>query len=190
MSQLDRLRAQLPPSDDYVLRRQAASPARTGEVSDATTRTDGTLPGQVRDLVRAVLDHMAAVYVEDDGEFIGRWENGFFDFGALVDTDGRADVLQVHAVWERFLPVEDHSAAALFANEWNSERVWPKVFARVEDQLVGLHTEVTVDLGPEPTLDQVDRVINTGIVSSLAVFDEAEAVFSQAQVISAEVDDE
>ncbi|WP_157553540.1 YbjN domain-containing protein [Jiangella gansuensis] len=189
MSQLDRLRAQLPiagengqghlPVRSAPITRTSAAPARTGQVAD----------NEVRDLIAVVLDDMEAEYVDEDDEFLGAWENGVFDFSVLADTEGRSEVVHVHGVWERVLPADDYAAAAIFANDWNATHVWPKVFAQLEGDVVGIHSELSADFGPSPTVDQIDRVINAGIVSSLAVFDKAESAFRHARLVAAEIDE-
>lgn len=160
MSQLERLKANLP-----------------------ATRGPGALG---TDLIAEVLDAMDAEYVVEEGEVSGAWENGIFSFAMLEDTEGKAEVYQVHGTWERVLRANQFPSAVVFANDWNADHVWPKVYALIEDDdTVGLHAEVAVDFGATPTTDQVDQVTNLGIVAALSVFDAAEPEFPDARLVTA-----
>ncbi|WP_116947854.1 YbjN domain-containing protein [Jiangella endophytica] len=188
MSQLDRLRAEISGRPKPAA---APVPVTVGSDLAAGRATSSGATSHLHELVRAALDGMSAEYDMDGDDLIGAWENGIFDFGALEDDDGHAEVLQVHGLWERMLPPGRFQAAIVFANEWNAEHVWPKVFALTDDEgWTGLHCEVTTDLGADPSADRVDLVINTGIVSGLAVFDAAEAAFPDARHIAGDELDE
>lgn len=77
-----------------------------------------------------------------------------------------------------------YAPAAIFANEWNAERAWPKAFVRtLDDESVGLYGELTIDFGPLVTHDQLDRAVNAGLSSSLALFAEAALTFPEAVAI-------
>ncbi|WP_158564142.1 YbjN domain-containing protein [Jiangella anatolica] len=170
-SQLDRLRARPAVSQPPALPAQPS--------------------GRLPQLVREVLDGMAAVYDVDGDDLVGAWENGIFDFSVLPDDEGRAEVLQVHGSWERMLPDQRFKEAVLFANEWNAEHVWPKVFVLPDDEgWLGLHGEFTADLGAEPDVDRVELAVNTGIIASLAVFDAAEVTFPDARLLGGDDLDE
>lgn len=180
-SQLDRLRAmpgqqQTLGAADPVALRSAVVPARA------------TVPAQLIPLtlsaVTAVLDDLEAKYFVDGDDAVGGvWENGYFYFFLLAD-DGEAPVFQVYGQWERALPAELYAQAAVFVNEWNAERAWPKAFVRsLDDESVGLYGELTVDFGPVVTHDQLDRAVNAGLSSALALFDEAALTFPEAVAI-------
>lgn len=179
VSQLDRLRADL-----------ARQPRPAAERLPVPV-TAGGATGRLHELLLLALDGMQAQYDVDGDDVVGAWENGLFDFGVLEDDHGRAEVLQVHGLWERMLPPGGFEAAAVFANEWNAEHVWPKVFALTDDEgWIGLHCEIATDLGADPPADRVDLVVNTGIVASLAVFDAAELAFPDARRIAGDDLDE
>lgn len=182
LTQLDRLRANLPERANQL---HGPGAGNAPDLALPVTSGDSAAAHRARELLVAVLDGMAAEYDAEGGDIIGVWENGIFDFSWLEDDEGRAEVLQVHGLWERVLPADRFQAAAVFANEWNAEHVWPKVFVQPDgDGWIGLHGEVTADLGDAPTVDRVDLIITTGIVAALSVFDAAERAFPDALAIS------
>lgn len=186
-SQLERLRAA--PGPQRTLNAITAPSQRSvaGPQNSLVPNADDSSPSdpRVRDMlamVTAVLDGMDAKYFREGDDAIGGiWENGYFYFFALADP-GDSPFLQVYGQWDRMLPQDLYLQAAIFVNEWNAERTWPKAFARAldDDPSIGIYGEVTVDLGPTATLDQVDRVLNVGLASSLALFDEAQLTFPES----------
>ncbi|WP_162605743.1 YbjN domain-containing protein [Jiangella aurantiaca] len=188
MSQLDRLRADLSGGPRPATGRLPVPVTASGHLPARPAAATGAT-SHLHQLVRAALDAISADYEADGGDVIGVWENGIFDFGVLADDEGRAEVLQVHGLWERMMPPGGFQAAVVFANEWNAQHVWPKVFVLPDNEgWIGLHCEVTADLGADPTVDRVDLAINTGIVSGLAVFDAAELAFPDARRIAGAAD--
>ncbi|MBB5787184.1 YbjN domain-containing protein [Jiangella mangrovi] len=191
-SQLDRLRAMPGPqktlggpgtparSDNAPAKRV---PATLDPATLAPSSPDPLVPLTLS-AVTAILDGMEAKYFVDGDDAVGGvWENGYFYF-FLLSEDGSDPVFQVYGQWERALPAELYAQVAIFANEWNAERAWPKAFARtLEDDSVGLYGELTVDFGPAVGLDQLERTVNAGLASSLALFDEAALTFPEAVAI-------
>ncbi|RIQ33618.1 YbjN domain-containing protein [Jiangella rhizosphaerae] len=188
-TQLDRLRAMPGPRQALdgrrVMTAGAALVPTPAAAAAAGPRAHADAPGQLIPLtlgaVTAVLDDMEAKYFVDGDDAVGGiWENGYFYFFLLAE-DGEAPVFQVYGQWERALPVEFYPQVAIFANEWNAERAWPKAFARaLDDESIGLYGELTVDFGPAVTHDQLDRAVNAGLASSLALFNEATLTFPEA----------
>lgn len=177
-SQLDRLRAM--PGPQQTLGASAPAAVR-GTVVPARAGAPAQLVPLTLSVVTAVLDDLEAKYFVDGDDAVGGvWENGYFYFFLLAD-DGEAPVFQVYGQWERALPAELYPQAAVFANEWNAERAWPKAFVRsLDDDSVGLYGELTVDFGPVVTHEQLDRAVNAGLSSALALFDEAALTFPEA----------
>lgn len=177
-SQLDRLRAM--PGPQQTLGASAPTAVR-GTVVPARAGAPAQLVPLTLSAVTAVLDDLEAKYFVDGDDAVGGvWENGYFYFFLLAD-DGEAPVFQVYGQWERALPAELYPQAAVFANEWNAERAWPKAFVRsLDDDSVGLYGELTVDFGPVVTHEQLDRAVNAGLSSALALFDEAALTFPEA----------
>ncbi len=189
-SQLDRLRAM--PGQQQSLSGQASSAgaANAGALVPARVTPEPVVdaPAQLVPLtlstVAAILDDMQAKYFVDGDDAIGGiWENGYFYFFLLAE-EGQAPVFQVYGQWERALPEDMYAPAAIFANEWNAERAWPKAFVRtLDDESVGLYGELTIDFGPLVTHDQLDRAVNAGLSSALALFAEAALTFPEAVAI-------
>ena len=199
-SQLDRLRATPGPQKSLdgrsagalppALSTQAptSAPTSPNPASSRPALPEPVSPGPLVPLtlsaVTAILDAMDAKYFVDGDDAVGGvWENGYFYF-FLLSEDGADPVFQVYGQWERALPAELYTQAAIFANEWNAERAWPKAFARsLDDETIGLYGELTVDFGPTVTHDQLDRAVNAGLASALALFDEAALTFPEAVAI-------
>jgi hypothetical protein len=196
-SQLDRLRAMPGPQKSLDGRSAGAHPPALGTPAPASAAlpvfaaappSHASAPGPLVPLtltaVTAILDAMDAKYFVDGDDAVGGvWENGYFYF-FLLSEDGGDPVFQVYGQWERALPAELYTQAAIFANEWNAERAWPKAFARsLDDESIGLYGELTVDFGPAVTHDQLDRAVNAGLASALALFDEAALTFPEAVAI-------
>lgn len=185
-SELDRLRAM--PGTQKSLGGPGTPLGRSANTIATAAHVPGSSPGPLVPLtlsaVTAILDGMEAKYFVDGDDAVGGvWENGYFYF-FLLSEDGGEPVFQVYGQWERALPADLYAEAAIFANEWNAERAWPKAFARVlDDESVGVFGELTVDFGLTATHDQLDRLVNAGLASSLALFDEAALTFPEAVAI-------
>jgi hypothetical protein len=78
-----------------------------------------------RSRIASYLDSRGYRYlVDDDGDLTGTWDGSRFWFLLLGDDE---EILQVRGRWHRSLPLERRGAAALAVNDWNRERIWPKV---------------------------------------------------------------
>lgn len=174
MEQLERLRLRVPSAS-------AASDSSQRPVDEP--ERDGQ-PPSTWDLIQKVLDSMDAQYVVEDGELYGRWESGLFHFSDLGD-DMTEPIVQVHGTWERYLPEEDYSKAAIFCNEWNAENAWPKAYAQVDEEhrIVGIFGETTVDLSAGLTSAHLNVLVNQGIGTALGLFEAAAEAFPSAHAI-------
>lgn len=172
MDQLERLRTRVPAS-----RRPEKPP------SDAIEHgvESGNVPS-VGQLVRQVLDGMGSRYIVEDDDVYGRWEAGLFHVTDLGDS---GPVVQVHGTWERCLPEDEYSKAAIFCNEWNAENAFPKAYAQVDEEhrIVGIFGETTVDLSAGLTPAHVDVLVNQGIGTTLGLFEAAAKAFPGASPI-------
>ena len=175
--QLQRLRARVPAAA------QSAGAGTEVPVEAGVQLAPRTTPAFHR-MMTTVLGRMGAKYIIDEGEITGIWDNGLFEFFQLGEDDQEM-VVQIHGGWERILPEENYSAAALFANDWNSQNAWPKAYAQIEEveRVVGIFGETTVNFGADLTLDQLELMLNYGIGSALGLFDAAEKAFPDAELI-------
>ncbi len=173
MGELERLRARVP---------GAASVSVTEDPK--TSSASPTSPNTFHDLVVSVLDQMNATYTVDGEEIYGRWESGLFQISDLSDDSERV-IVHVHGTWERYLLEANYTMAVHFCNEWNSENVWPKSYAQVDEdhRIVGIFGETTVDMSAGVTTNEVDIVVEQGIGNALALFKAAAEAFPDAPLL-------
>jgi len=79
--------------------------------------------------------------VDDDGDITGTWDGHRFWFLLLGD---RSEILQVRGRWSTSLPLESRLVTLQAVNDWNRERIWPKVYVREEAGRLALYAEVSV----------------------------------------------
>lgn len=105
--------------------------------------------------------------VDEDGDFTGTWDEHRFWFLLLGHQQ---EIVQVRGRWVRTVPVEQRSTLLLELNDWNRERIWPKCYAREEDGRLAVYTEVSVDLEPGTTDDQLAQVLACGLGTGIRLF--------------------
>lgn len=171
MNQLDRLRARLPASTET---------SRGTLMPQHATRTRSDADG----LIIEALSRLGADHVDSEDEISGIWENGLFFFGTLGDPQHDEGVFYVRGTWERAVRADELPGAQAFANDWNAQHIWPKVFVLDDEADVLLHGEVVADLGPDSAVGQVENLITTAIRSALEVFRAAEVAFPDARLLS------
>jgi hypothetical protein len=121
-----------------------------------------------RERVEAYLvDRGYSVTFDEDGDITGTWDGHRFWF-MLVGEEH--EVLQVRGRWRRTLPYARRTAALLAVNDWNRERIWPKVYLRDEEDGTALYTEVSVDLEHGVTDDQLAQMIACGLGTGVQFF--------------------
>lgn len=118
--------------------------------------------------VEAYLDAHGYHYTSDpDGHLTGSWEGNRFWFLLIGDQQ---EILQVKARWPRALPLAARLPVLQAVNDWNRDRVWPKVYARTEDSGLVLYAEVSVDFEHGVTRAQLHQVLSCGLGSALTFF--------------------
>ncbi|SEF14905.1 YbjN domain-containing protein [Jiangella alba] len=172
MSQLDRLRAGMPATPETARGPRVSHPDARGR------RSDGD------ELIIEVLAKLGADHVADGDEISGIWENGLFFFGTLGGAQAGEDVFHIRGVWERAVHVDELSKGLMFANDWNAEHVWPKVFVQQDETDLLFHGETTADLGADPSFELVEKLITTAVSAALEVFHVAERAFPNAHLIA------
>ncbi len=105
--------------------------------------------------------------VDDDGDLTGTWDGNRFWFLLLGEHE---EILQVRGRWQRQLPLERRQAVALAVNDWNRERIWPKVYVREEDGLLALYSEVSADLEQGATDLQIAQLVACGLGTGVQMF--------------------
>lgn len=61
------------------------------------------------------------------------------------------------------MPVTSRLALLQAVNDWNRERIWPKVYVREEGQGLAMYAEVSVDLEQGATDDQLGQIVSCGL---------------------------
>jgi hypothetical protein len=109
--------------------------------------------------------------VDEDGDLTGVWNDSRFWFLLLGE---QREILQVRGRWHRQLPVASRRSVTLALNDWNRERIWPKLYLREEEGQLAVYSEVSTDLEHGVTDEQLDQLISCGLgtgVQSFASFD-------------------
>ena len=105
--------------------------------------------------------------LDDDGDLTGTWDGSRFWFLLLGE---RGEILQVRGRWHRTLPTDRRTAVLLAANDWNRERIWPKVYVREEEGELALYSEVSVDLENGVSNTQLAQLIACGLGTGVQMF--------------------
>ncbi|WP_416443098.1 YbjN domain-containing protein [Leucobacter sp. HNU] len=125
----------------------------------------GALAPLSKDRVKHALENAGWQYrVDSDGDIGGGWENGFFYF--FVNGE-KQELFCVRGTWYGELDQSDFERALVACNTWNTEKLWPKTYARPDDEgKVRVHCELNVDyehgLTDEQLMQHLLCVINTG----------------------------
>lgn len=105
--------------------------------------------------------------VDDDGDLTGVWDGNRFWFMLLGEHE---EVLQVRGVWHRTMSPAQLTGVRLALNDWNRDRIWPKVYHREEDGRVLLYAEHSIDLETGVNDSQLDQTISCGLMTSVRFF--------------------
>lgn len=105
--------------------------------------------------------------IDDDGDVTGTWDGNRFWFLLLGEHD---EILQVRGRWAGALPPTARLAVLQAANDWNRERIWPKVYTREESTGLALYAEVSVDFEHGATEEQLAQTVSCGLVTASQFF--------------------
>ncbi|GAA2221824.1 hypothetical protein GCM10010413_12630 [Promicromonospora sukumoe] len=105
--------------------------------------------------------------IDDDGDVTGTWDGNRFWFLLLGEHD---EILQVRGRWAGALPAAARLAVLQAANDWNRERIWPKVYTREEGAGLALYAEVSVDFEHGATEEQLAQTVSCGLVTASQFF--------------------
>ncbi|MEL7976185.1 YbjN domain-containing protein [Isoptericola sp. F-RaC21] len=108
--------------------------------------------------------------IDEDGDLGGVWDDNTFYF--LLVGEPQA-ILQIRGRWSRTLPASELGTLTALLNEWNVGRIWPKVFARQEDEgsPVVVFAEVATDLRSGVNDEQLERIVDCGLATGLSFFE-------------------
>ncbi|MDO8107394.1 YbjN domain-containing protein [Isoptericola sp. b441] len=121
--------------------------------------------------IRAWMDGRGyAWFVDRDGDTGGLWRGRLYYLFALGEDQ---EILQIRGQWNRSFSIERLTEVLEICNTWNAEKVWPKAYLRVRDDgSVHAICEVATELGAGVTDEQLGQLIECGLASSGAFFDE------------------
>lgn len=111
---------------------------------------------------------------DDDGASTGIWDGYRF---WLVLLGEQEEILQVRGAWNRTLPDRHRSQLQLALNDWNRDRVWPKVYHREHDGELAVFTEFSVDFEDGVNDVQLDQAIVCGLLSGVQVLSQLDGAF-------------
>ena len=129
--------------------------------------------------LRGVLDSREAKYrVDEDGDIAGYWEGYLFWFLRLGE---KREILQVRGTWGRAVDLAERERILELANTWNAEKLWPKVYVRINDDgALAVHSEHTVDYEHGATPKQLDQHLSCAVSTSLGFFTSLDEAYPAA----------
>lgn len=114
-------------------------------------------------------------FTDSEGDLGGFWNNRLFYFLLFGERD---EVLQIRARWNREANIERLEEILDLCNAWNTERIWPKTYARVLDNgTVNIMAESSFDLEQGVTDAQLARLLSCAVGTATLFFDEVDAHF-------------
>jgi hypothetical protein len=145
----------------------------------SSKRQEQRLLPLTHELVIAVLEGEELRYsVDNDGDIHGIWDGGNVFY--FLRLGGEEEIFHVRGRWRRSLPTELAEDAHRLCADWNRERIFPKCYARVDDDGgVYLLAEVSADLEHGVTSAQLRQLIHCGVGTGLQFFEAAEQAFPE-----------
>ena len=105
--------------------------------------------------------------VDDDGDITGTWDGHRFWFLLLGEDH---EILQVRGRWSETIHATSRLDALQVVNDWNRERIWPKVYLRGESPGLALYAEISVDFEHGATDAQLGQIISCGLGTAVQLF--------------------
>jgi hypothetical protein len=123
-----------------------------------------------KDRVKAALDRESWNYgVDEDGDIGGGWEAASFYFFVTGQND---ELFCIRGAWRGKLEGSQFTRAIELCNEWNSQKLWPKTYARLDEEgMVRLHTEHNVDFEQGVSDGQISQQLLCAINTANAFYD-------------------
>lgn len=121
-------------------------------------------------------------FIDSDGDIGGLWHSRLFYF---LLFGGEREILQVRGQWNREITIDRIEEVLDFCNEWNTDRIWPKVYFRVRDNgMIQVYGEVSVDFEHGANDDQLDQVLTCGLSTGAMLFDALDALYPDPAQVS------
>ncbi len=136
------------------------------------------LPPLTQERMKALFDQEKwSYFVDNEGDLGGIWDGNQFFFLQRGDDN---EILHVTARWHHTLPIEHLDAIRNFLNEWNKQKLWPKVFHRIGDEgRISLIAEHAADWEHGVTDEQLALTVHCALSTSLHFFEAVETEFSK-----------
>lgn len=132
-------------------------------------------PVSVPRIVSWFVRHGYAWFVDGDGHLGGIWNGRLYLFLLIGE---RQEILHVRARWHRDLAIERLPEVLEICNRWNTERLWPKCYARVRDDgKVQVTCEVSTDLGDGVTDEQLAALLRSGTSTATMFLDALDRLY-------------
>jgi hypothetical protein len=147
-------------------------------MADTTTPEQRGLAPMAKTRITERLDAQELRYLlDEDGDVAGYWDGHLFYFFVYGDAE---QVFQVRGRWNRSVGPDQLGALVRLANEWNSQRLWPKAFVREEEGELGVYGELTVDYADGVSDAQLDRHISCAVATTVGLFQQLDELFPEA----------
>jgi len=115
--------------------------------------------------------------LDDDGDLGGIWDDHVFYF-FLLGAD--REFLQVRGRWAREVGLDQVPALLAAVNAWNTDKLWPKAYVRVDGTDVGVYAEHVVDYEHGLTDQQLELHMACGISTTLQLFEHLDELYPAA----------
>ncbi|GAA4622419.1 YbjN domain-containing protein [Cellulomonas oligotrophica] len=148
-----------------------------GFFNKPTATPASALPPLSAERITACLDAREMRYgIDGDGDVGGYWDGHLFYFFRIGQDQ---EYLQVRGRWNRQVGLDELAAVSAKVNDWNADRLWPKVYVRVEDDRLGVYAEHTVDYEHGLTDEQLDVHLACGISTALSFFEALDEAYPE-----------
>lgn len=153
-----------------------------GFFTDDTTPSSGgseALLPLSKDRIKAGLEHEGWSYsVDSDGDIGGGWEYASFYFF----VEGKEDELFcIRGNWRGMLESSHLETAIALCNTWNAEKLWPKTYARLDEEgNVRVHTEHNVDYEQGISDGQLRQQLLCAVNTGMAFYEQVNETFPEA----------
>lgn len=127
--------------------------------------------------VRRIMDRHGWTYVSGEDARLGATFNGYPFYVLISGSDH--NILQVRGRWSHAVEIERKPELLRLCNKWNMDRIWPKVYARREEEdSVRVYAEVSFDHSRGASDEQIDQGLRCGLYNALQFFEFLEDEYS------------
>ncbi|MGP9682629.1 MULTISPECIES: YbjN domain-containing protein [unclassified Brachybacterium] len=132
--------------------------------------THGLAPMSMARIEQSLARHGYAFVEDDEHPEILRARFDDYRFQFMLSGEEQA-VLQTRGRWSHSVDFSRKVEMVKLCNEWNMNRIWPKVYVRRESEgLLGVYGELAADFRAGALDSQVDSAIKCGLSTVIAFF--------------------